>query len=66
MIGQIIEALKEVGLTPEEVDAFAAEKGAVEGGRGTHLAEGNIGGCIHPNDFLKLVGELLEKKETEK
>ena len=58
----IITAIEELGLSVEEVDSFMKKKGAVEGGKGTKLAEGKIGGCINPKDFLKHIENLLLQK----
>jgi len=55
----VIEAILQVGLTPEEVDAYMKDKGAVEGGRGTDLSHGRIGGCVGPDEFLKHMRDLL-------
>ena len=61
-MAEIITAIEDLGLSVKEVDSFMKEKGAVEGGKGTQLAEGKIGGCINPKDFLKHIENLLLQK----
>ena len=62
-INGIIGAIRQIGLTPKEVDLFMAERGAVEGGKGTKFTEGYIGGCISIADFLTHIEALLTLKK---
>lgn len=61
----VVRALHQVGLTAEEVDAFTATKKRIGSFDGTRLSKGNIGGCIDPKTFLRLIEDLLRKKEGE-
>ncbi len=60
--GVVLDAIKNLGLTGEEVDD-AVEKAEVgENREATSLVDGYIGVCIHPDDFLEVVKELVFKK----
>lgn len=61
-VARINDALRSVGLTPEEVDTATAAAGIVEHGGPLGLAEGWINGCTDVDDFLKVVRGLLEGK----
>jgi len=62
-INGIINAIKEIGLTPEEVDEFtAAERISDHHTHGTRLAYGEIGGCVNSKRFLDCMRKMLESK----
>ena len=61
-INGIINAIKEVGLTPEEVDDCTRTNQEYTA---TEFSFGRIGDCISPEEFIECMRKILESKEQE-
>jgi hypothetical protein len=65
-VGAIVVALRNLGLTPEDVDQAVGASGKGEHGDATSLKNTAIGVCISQNDFIGVVENMIKPGTSNK